>query len=353
MGPRAPSGTWKGVDETNGSTRSAERFLEEKNATRAVMQQLQTRQNAERYKQKWKQQNRLFLRGSSTRCLMHPVTTSCRESKYAGIRRPLEVGRDVIKRWKQHFDEHFNGVEDVSTKERDKGGNDYANAAEDGNELTPTLREVKDAIHQLKPNKAAGKDGIAAELTKMGPEKLATCLHRLVVRIWESKQLPDEWKEGVICPIHKKGDHLECENLRAITILNAAYDAERMNRTIVEKARSMLCDVNLEKCYWAEAVATASYVINRSPTKGLLVTPEEAFTGRRPNLAHLRVFGSKVMFHVPKEKRNKWDPKSEPGIFMGYNSSSKAYRVYSPKVRNVIVSRDVIFLDENVINLES
>ncbi|KXJ70186.1 hypothetical protein RP20_CCG024535 [Aedes albopictus] len=57
--------------------------------------------------------------------------------------------------------------------------------------------------------------------------------------------------------------------------------AERMNRTVVEKARSMLCDAHLEKRYLAEAVATASYVINQSPTKGLPVTPEKAFTGRQ------------------------------------------------------------------------
>jgi len=57
----------------------------------------------------------------------------------------------------------------------------------------------------------------------MGPDRLATCLHRLIVRIWDTEQLSEEWKEGVICPIYKKGDKLECENYRAITILNAAY----------------------------------------------------------------------------------------------------------------------------------
>ena len=119
-----------------------------------------------------------------------------------------------------------------------------------------------------------------------------------------------------------------------------------MNRTIVEKARSMLCDTNLPKRFWAEAVATASYVINRSPTIGLQMTPEEAFTGKRPNLAHLRIFRAKVMCHVPKEKRQKWDAKSEYGIFMGYSSSFKAYRVYNSKTKKIIVSRDVIFLDE-------
>ncbi|XP_062707776.1 uncharacterized protein LOC134288081 [Aedes albopictus] len=122
-----------------------------------------------------------------------------------------------------NIDEHLNGEENVGTEDQGSGGNDYVGAAEDGNEPTPTLREVKDAIHQLKNNKAAGKDGIAAELIKMGPEKLATCLHQLVVKIWETEQLLEEWKEGIICPIHKKGDKLMCENFRAITVLNAAY----------------------------------------------------------------------------------------------------------------------------------
>ncbi|XP_062717045.1 uncharacterized protein LOC134292171 [Aedes albopictus] len=221
--------------------------LEEKNAARAVMLQQGTRQNVERYKQKRKQQTRLFrekkrrleeaeceemellCRSQETRKFYQKLNASrngfvpraeiCRD-KDGGL---LTDGREVIERWKQHFDQHLNGVENVGTGAHGNGKNDDASAAEDGNEPTPTLREVKDVIHQLKTNKAAGKDGIAAELIKMGPEKLATCLHRLIVRIWETEQLPEEWKEGVICPIHKKGDHLECENFRAITILNAAY----------------------------------------------------------------------------------------------------------------------------------
>ncbi|XP_062704877.1 uncharacterized protein LOC134287218 [Aedes albopictus] len=221
--------------------------LEEKDAARAVMLQHGTRQNVERYRQKRKQQTRLFrekkrrleeaeceekeplCRSQETRKFYQKLNASrkgyvpqaeiCRDKEGS----LLTDKREVIERWKQHFDEHLNGEENVGTEDQGSGGNDYVGAAEDGNEPTPTLREVKDAIHQLKNNKAAGKDGIAAELIKMGPEKLATCLHQLVVKIWETEQLPEEWKEGIICPIHKKGDKLMCENFRAITVLNAAY----------------------------------------------------------------------------------------------------------------------------------
>lgn len=97
-----------------------------------------------------------------------------------------------------------------------------------------------------------------------------------------------------------------------------------MNRTIVEKARTMLFGANLPKAYWAEAVAAATYLINRSPAKGLdEKTPEEMWTGLKPNLSHLRVFGCKAFAHIPKASRQKWDPKAEKLIFVGYCSETK------------------------------
>ena len=57
----------------------------------------------------------------------------------------------------------------------------------------------------------------------LGPERLAVIMHRLIVRIWDQEELPDEWKLGVIHPVYKKGDRLDCANFRAITVLNAAY----------------------------------------------------------------------------------------------------------------------------------
>ncbi|KAE9091335.1 hypothetical protein PF005_g18013 [Phytophthora fragariae] len=123
--------------------------------------------------------------------------------------------------------------------------------------------------------------------------------------------------------------------------------AERMNRTIVEMARSMLLYMGLELEWWGEAVNAAVYTINRVPnTARPHVSPFEVFFGKRPDLSHLRVFGSRGFVHVEKSKRSKWDPKAHHCIFLGYSDTSKAYRVWDLETERVLTSRTVL-LDEN------
>lgn len=84
--------------------------------------------------------------------------------------------------------------------------------------------------------------------------------------------------------------------------------AERMNRTIMGKARTMLVESDLPKNMWSEAVMAATYLINRSPTTVLKnKTPFEMWSGMKPDISRLRVFGSRVFAHIPKEKRHKLD----------------------------------------------
>lgn len=131
--------------------------------------------------------------------------------------------------------------------------------------------------------------------------------------------------------------------------------AERMNRTIVEKARCMLFDADLNKPFWAEAVSTAVFLINRSPTRCLKdITPEEAWSGKKPNLNNLRVFGCKAMAHVPKQKRKKWDSKSVECIFVGYCVNTKGYRMFDPTSKKCWTARDVTFLEnKNVVEIDT
>ncbi|KRY24780.1 Retrovirus-related Pol polyprotein from transposon TNT 1-94, partial [Trichinella britovi] len=107
-----------------------------------------------------------------------------------------------------------------------------------------------------------------------------------------------------------------------------------------------LIDANLSPDLWAEAVGTANYLRNRCPTKALRkVTPEEAWSGRKPNLAHLKIFGCLAMVHVASGQRKKWDPKSEERIFVGYCETSKGYRTVDRKTKKMYVTRDVKFLE--------
>jgi hypothetical protein len=98
---------------------------------------------------------------------------------------------------------------------------------------------------------------------------------------------------------------------------------------------------------WAEECMTTVHVQNRSPHQiPKNITLEEAFTKVNPEIGHFRIFGCPVYFHVPKEKRSKLEPSGRKGTFVGYNESSKAYRIYILGQRQIEVSRDVTFEEE-------
>ncbi|RVW82656.1 Retrovirus-related Pol polyprotein from transposon RE1 [Vitis vinifera] len=121
---------------------------------------------------------------------------------------------------------------------------------------------------------------------------------------------------------------------------------ERKNRTIMEMTRCLLHEKELPKSFWAEAANTAVFLLNRLPTKALQKqTPFEAWFGYKSMLMNLKTFGCLCFSYVPQVKRDKLDKKSEPGIFIGYSSTSKAYRIYLPQNSKIVVSRDVKFLE--------
>src|SRR5262249_3184776 len=123
--------------------------------------------------------------------------------------------------------------------------------------------------------------------------------------------------------------------------------AERMNRTLMESARSMLHARDLPRSLWGEALTTAAYIRNRCPASVLDGrTPEEAWTGSVPDISNMRVFGCKEYVHVPKEQRGKLDPKAVSCRFVGYCEGSKGWRFYAASGRRLIKSRNAVFLEE-------
>jgi hypothetical protein len=117
-----------------------------------------------------------------------------------------------------------------------------------------------------------------------------------------------------------------------------------MNRTLMEKARCMLSGAGIGQEFWVEAVGTACYLVNRSPSSALGdKTPQEVWTSKEPSLTHLKVFGCDAYVHVPKENRSKLDKKAEKCIFIRYKDGLKGYKLWNPEAKKVVYSRDVVF----------
>ena len=123
--------------------------------------------------------------------------------------------------------------------------------------------------------------------------------------------------------------------------------AERKNRTIMNMVRSMLSEKKIPKSFWLEAVNWTVHILNRSPTLAVQdQTPEEAWSGVKPSVKYFKVFGCISHVHVPDSKRTKLDDKSLHCVLLGVSEESKAYRLYDPVSRKIIVSRDVVFEED-------
>lgn len=121
--------------------------------------------------------------------------------------------------------------------------------------------------------------------------------------------------------------------------------AERKNRSLIEMARCLLEDSGLPKFLWAEAVNTANFIQNRTITKGTASIPIQSWSGIKPMISHMQIFGTKCFAHVPEEKRRKLDNTAKETVFIGYEEGSKAYRLYDKRTHKLIISRDVRFIE--------
>lgn len=142
------------------------------------------------------------------------------------------------------------------------------------------------------------------------------------------------------------------DNLGIGRVLSSPYTLqqngliEREIRTVTEAARTMLLHAKLDKEFWAEAVNTAVYVLNRVTPKSGSKTPYEMWFGHKPNLGNLRVFGQHCIVLLPEGKRRKFDPKGIEGRMLGYTGRQNTYRVLDTRTMSVMVSSDVFFLSE-------
>lgn len=124
--------------------------------------------------------------------------------------------------------------------------------------------------------------------------------------------------------------------------------AERKNRTVMDMVRFMMHSKNIPKGLWENVVSCAIYVLNRCLTRSNLEkTPQEIWTGKKPNISYLKAFGFLVYAHVPDALRKKLDDKAEKYIFIGYSHETKGYKLFNPDTEKVIISRDVTFDEQS------
>lgn len=95
----------------------------------------------------------------------------------------------------------------------------------------------------------------------------------------------------------------------------------------MESAGAMLHPRDLPMFLWVEAVNTAVYVLNRTPSSQVEKTPYEEWSGQKPTLGHVRAFGCTTYLVIPKELRKKLDPKSKKTILVGYDNKTNNYRL--------------------------
>jgi transposase InsO family protein len=141
------------------------------------------------------------------------------------------------------------------------------------------------------------------------------------------------------------------------TMPGSAYQngvAERRNRTLKEMVRAMLNYSTLPIKLWGEALRTAVHILNKVPTKSVPKTPYELWTGRKPSLSYMHIWGCPAEAKLYNPHIKAFDPRTTSGYFIGYPERSKGYRFYCPSHSPQIVETDKAkFLEDGSIGLSA
>ncbi|KAK8672322.1 hypothetical protein V6N13_110695 [Hibiscus sabdariffa] len=118
--------------------------------------------------------------------------------------------------------------------------------------------------------------------------------------------------------------------------------SERRNRTLLDMVRSMMSHNDLPTSFWGYALETAAFTLNRVPSKSVQKTPHEMWTGKRPNVSFMKIWGCKA--YVKHQMSTTLESKSEKCTFVGYPKETKGYYFYNEN--KVYVARTGVFLEK-------
>ena len=127
----------------------------------------------------------------------------------------LSKGEDKLVRWAEHFKKVLNRPEPASPAVTDEPSHLLPIDTSDFTEY-----EVRKAIENLKNNKTPGTDSITAEMLNAGGECIVKWMYQLCNQVWNSGEVPEDWRNGAVVCIPKKGNLTECDSWRGVTLLS-------------------------------------------------------------------------------------------------------------------------------------
>ena len=122
--------------------------------------------------------------------------------------------------------------------------------------------------------------------------------------------------------------------------------AERRNRTLKDMVRSMISHSNLPISLWGEALKTAAYILNRVPTKATAKTPYELWTGKKPSIKHLHIWGCPAEARPYRPHEKKLDLRTVSCYFIGYSERSRGYKFYDPTTKSIFETGNARFFED-------
>ncbi|XP_024317129.1 uncharacterized protein LOC112271638, partial [Brachypodium distachyon] len=198
-----------------------------------------------------------------------------------------------------------------------------------------------------------------AKKPKSGPKPDTECFYCKGTGHWKRncpKYLADK-KAGNV-----KGEYLSYEfgtHLRQCGIVSQLTPpgtpqrngvSERRNRTLLDMVRSMMSLTDLPLSFWGYALETATFTLNRAPSKSVETTPYELWFGKKPKLSFLKVWGCEA--YVKRLQPDKLEPKSEKCVFIGYPKETIGYTFYHRSEGKVFVAKTGSFLEKEFLSKE-
>ena len=122
--------------------------------------------------------------------------------------------------------------------------------------------------------------------------------------------------------------------------------AERRNITLKDMVRSMISHSNLPISLWGEALKTAAYILNRVPTKATAKTLYELWTGKKPSLKHLHIWGCPAEARPYRPHEKKLESRTVSCYFIGYSERSRGYKFYDPTTKSIFETGNARFFED-------